>query len=438
MRRHVSNAVYGALDYASYPLGMLAVTPRVLHSLGAADYGLWMVSTSVVSAGGILAAGFGDAGIQRVAALHSRGESASLAGAVSSLFLVSAFLGCVLSAALWIAAPWLAAHLSTASAVSSHACLVCLHIASGLIVLRGLEAVAVAAQRALQQYRGTVQLSITVRAATLLFAAAAPNLGLHTQGILLATLALFAGGAVAQFVQMCRLLGQTTFRLGTAKEELRFLLGKGSFAWLVAGAGVVFRQLDRILLGVWLGAAALAPYALCVQVAEPLFGLTASGLSFLFPHMSGRGGLELRRSLIKAVGCNLLLVAAGTALLLACASPFLSRWVGPAMAAQARPLLLPVLFGAALSGLSVTGVYAMQALERFRAVAFISLLSRAALLGCMVALLRRYGVEGLAWSRLLSGVASLLIYLPLAGHFRARHEEAAAGFGTVLGKGLPS
>ena len=32
MNTHLSNAVYGVLDYASYPLGMLLAAPIILHS----------------------------------------------------------------------------------------------------------------------------------------------------------------------------------------------------------------------------------------------------------------------------------------------------------------------------------------------------------------------------------------------------------------------
>jgi O-antigen/teichoic acid export membrane protein len=67
MSRNLTNAVYGVLDYASYPFGMLLAAPIILHKLGASEYGLWMIATAVVSAGGIIASGFCDANIQRVA-----------------------------------------------------------------------------------------------------------------------------------------------------------------------------------------------------------------------------------------------------------------------------------------------------------------------------------------------------------------------------------
>ena len=67
MRRQLSNSMYGLLDYAAYPIGMLVVAPFILRNLGASQYGIWMVTASVVNIGSILASGFGDANTQRVA-----------------------------------------------------------------------------------------------------------------------------------------------------------------------------------------------------------------------------------------------------------------------------------------------------------------------------------------------------------------------------------
>ena len=76
MRRQISNFVYGLLDYAAYPFGMLALAPLVLRHLGAAQYGVWAVATATVSFGSIVASGFGDANIQQdIARADSRSHS---------------------------------------------------------------------------------------------------------------------------------------------------------------------------------------------------------------------------------------------------------------------------------------------------------------------------------------------------------------------------
>jgi len=154
-----------------------------------------------------------------------------------------------------------------------------------------------------------------------------------------------------------------------------------------------------------------------VQFAHPIFGLSASGLNFLFPYLSGRASTlstaQLKRTLMKAFACNFLLVACGAGLLLLMGPRLIRLWAGPAVAQSAAKILAPIVLGSALMGLSVTGTYAMQALGLFRTVALISLGSRTAMLLLMIELLRHMGLQGLALSRLCYGSVALLVYLPL-------------------------
>src|ERR1700729_1071693 len=138
MKAHLSNAVYGILDYVSYPLGMLLVAPIVLHKLGAAEYGLWMIATSVISAGGIIASGFCDANIQRVARLRGSGETGSMVHAVRSMMGINLVLGFALAVVVWVGAPFVARHVAVSQLTPTRECLICIRIASLLILTRAI------------------------------------------------------------------------------------------------------------------------------------------------------------------------------------------------------------------------------------------------------------------------------------------------------------
>jgi O-antigen/teichoic acid export membrane protein len=429
MKRHLANAAYGILDYASYPFGMLLVAPMILHKLGASEYGIWMIATAVVSAGGIIASGFCDANIQRVARLRGAGETDSMVHAVRSMLGINLVLGLVLALLVWIAAPYAARHIAVSRLTPVRECLICIRIASVLILVRAIESVSVSTQRAFEQYRGTVQVSTAVRLLTLASAAVLVLLGHRAISIMAATAVILILGTCVQFLQLGRFLGNVPLWPAFQAKETRVLLGFGVFVWLQAVGGVVFGQFDRILLGISLGAAAVAPYALCIQFAQPIFGLTASGLHFIFPYLSGRAqsisSEALRRSVLKAFLCNLLLVGCGAGMLLLLGHRLIRVWAGPVIAHSAAEILPPIVIGSALMGLSVTGTYTMQALGLFRTVACISLGGRTAMLLLMIYLLHHTGIQGLAIARVCNGALALFVYLPLLRHFRVGAREAA-------------
>src|ERR1700735_3925137 len=112
MRLQIANSVYGLLDYAAYPFGMLAVAPIVLRHLGVAQYGIWAVATAIVSFSSIVASGFGDANIQQVATRRGGGNQKSLLQVVRATMGIHLILGAAMGLILWIAAPVIANRLS--------------------------------------------------------------------------------------------------------------------------------------------------------------------------------------------------------------------------------------------------------------------------------------------------------------------------------------
>jgi O-antigen/teichoic acid export membrane protein len=422
VRRHLSNAAYGALDYASYPLGMLAVAPVILHKLGAAEYGLWAVSTAVVSIGGVLASGFCDANVQRVARLRGSRElgpvdTASMAHSVRSVLGVNLVLGVLFCLVVWVSAPLASKHITAGYPAQAFECLVDLRIAGIAIVARAAESAFVSTQRAFEQFRTWAQINTGVRLLTLATAALLALLGYRTISIMVATCLFLVLATGLHCWRSLKLLQTTSLSPVFESSETKLLLRTGAFSWLHAFGSVVFGQIDRVILGVSLGATSVAPYTLCVQFTQPIVGLTGSGLQFLFPYLSRHvnAGAEgaFRRTFLKATLCNFFLVAVGAGILLLVGHRLITAWAGPRVASAASSILPPIVIGAALSGFSVTATYALCALGQFKTVATISLSSRAAMLLLMMYLLHRQGPQGLATARLCNGLLALILYVPL-------------------------
>jgi O-antigen/teichoic acid export membrane protein len=437
MKKTFGNAIYGALDYACYPVGMLLLAPVVLRHLGPAEYGLWMVATSVVSGGAIIASGFCDAGIQRLSKMHSRSDGAQIKNCAEGLLALTVTLSVSIAAILWVAAPSLASRLASDHAFSVAEGTTALRIASLLVLVRAVEAVPVSIQRAFLQYGPSVRINVAVRFATLGIAAALSMTGNRVVQILSYSLGIMAIGLLFQFWNVRRFLPFRRESLRFNSHELSAIFAMGIFGWLQAFGSVLFRQCDRVLLGFSLGAVAVVPYTLSIQLAEPLFGLTASALSFFFPYFSGRlevlPATGIRRVLRKAILCNLVMVAIGAVILLCFGQQIMRHWVGVQLARETQSLLTLITLGSALSGLSVVGVYAAQALGLFRFVATISIVSRCVLLVAMFACLHRWGVIGLAVSRLLYGAAALLVYIPVAHYFLRVEPAVEAGHQKMTG-----
>jgi O-antigen/teichoic acid export membrane protein len=433
MRVHLSNAAYGVLDYIAYPAGMLVVAPIAIRGLGVPQYGVWMVANAALTIGSIVASGFGDANIRYVSIARGAGDRTGLVRAVRSTMGIHVALGFAVALLAWILSPLGADHIAASSAPLREQCLWALRIASILMFVRAIETVCVSTQRAFERYGVAVRFSLMGRLLTLFAAALLAPAGRGVVSIMIATAIFTVVGLAAQLVELRRLIGADALRPAFHPDATRSLLGFGVFSWIQAVAGVLFGQVDRLITGVYLGAATVASYALCAQMAQPIYGIAAAGLHFLFPYVSARSTGDslapLRRVVALTLGSNILLVAVCALPLLALGNRILSIWAGQAIAQSGRPILPYLVCGSALQALSVTGTYTLLALGKVRVATLLNLAGGAAMILATPWLLPKYGAHGMAFARLLCGPISLLVYIPLTillFHAARRPEQRTA------------
>jgi O-antigen/teichoic acid export membrane protein len=424
MKAHLSNALYGVVDYAAYPAAMLLAAPIILRHLGIAEYGVWVVTTAAVSTGGIIASGFGDANIQYVASARGQGNADAFGRAVRSMIGINMLLGTLCALISWAISPLLARHIVPSNAELQLACLWSLRIASLLMLVRAIESICISTQRAFERYGAAVRISILGR---LLTQAAAVILALRGFGvvcIMVFTAIIMTLATVAQLARIRNHLGIPSLFPAFDRNVTSALLSFGIFTWLQAVASVIFSQVDRLVLGVSLGASVVTAYALCVQIAQPIYGFASSGLHFFFPYLSGRQAslpaTQLRTAVLTAFCANLLFVFASTAAVLLFGREVLRLWVGEAIARNASNLRAPIAWSFALLGLNVTAYYSLLGFGRVRTVTFVSLAGGAAMLLLMVWLLPIMGARGAALARLACGAATVLLYIPVIRILRGR------------------
>jgi O-antigen/teichoic acid export membrane protein len=418
MKTYLANAAYGVLDYAAYPIGMLLVAPIILRNMGAAQYGIWAVVAAAISMGSIIASGFGDANIQHVASQRGLGRQDALLRTVRCMIGINLILGTAMALLAWVLAPFAARHLVASNGALQQDCLWSLRIASLLLWLRTMESVCISTQRAFERYGAAVRVSILTRLLSLAAAAALTYL-LHSVASIVAAAALLnLLGTWLQFSDLRKLLNAESLAPALDGNVMKALLGFGAFSWLQAVSSVVFSQADRLFLGVSLGAVAVASYALCTQLAQPIYGFAASSLHFLFPHLAGRSASQAtsgtHKTVLIAFACNLVLVAMATAALMLFGLPILRTWAGADIARSSAAVFPVIVWSSALLGLNVTGTYALLAFGRVQVVTWLNLIAGATMLLLMVCLLPRLGTYGLALARLCYGAITLLLYFPLA------------------------
>jgi len=417
MKRELSNAIYGVLDYLAYPVGMLAIAPITLREFGSERYGIWIFAGTAINIGAIAASGFGDANIRVVAMRKANDDPESVVRAVRSTMGIHAILGGAMTMIAWLLAPILTAHLIRNLPALRNDCIWSMRIAAIVIFLRAVESVCISTQRAYERYGAAVGVSVVARLASLIAAVTLPMTTHSASSVLAATCILSVLGVALQLVHLGRLLHTVNLLPMLERETTLLLVTFGVFAWVQAVSGLVFGQLDRLLAGLTFGAAAVTAYSLCVQLCQPVYGVAAAGLHFIFPRIATHFALDdkrgVRRTILAGICANVLIVCAGTAGVLLFGQTVLRAWGGKEVARMAATILPVIAWSTASTGLGVAGSYALLALGRVRTLSGIALAAGAVMLGSMNWLASRHGLEGLAWGRMLYGPITCIVYIPL-------------------------
>ncbi len=431
-RGGVINAAFGVLDYLAQPLGMLVTAPFLIHRLGLSQYGMWMLASATVGAAGVLSTGFGDATIRYASLFRGRGDWFRVNQVVGGTILINLVLSTTVAVTIWALSPFAVHHWFKIEPELQDACVKALQVGSVLLVVRSIDSVFVSILRAFEQYRPAVGIAVCMRAATIIAAVGLVARGQGVVSIMVATLAIATVGMILQALAVRTRVGPVPLLPVWHRDALAGLFSFGSFSWLQGLSGIVFNQADRFIIGALLGTSAVAYYSVCTQAAQPIHGLIASGLHFLFPHLSARDSSAERTALQPLVSTafwlNAVLVLALSLPVILLSRPLLELWMGPAFAHHTWLVLalLAVSFG--LLGLNVTGHYTLLAFGEVQYLTCLNLLAGAITLIAIGALIPRFGLAGAAAGRLFYGPITWVMYLKVRRLMPAYelHEAPAA------------
>jgi O-antigen/teichoic acid export membrane protein len=411
------NAVYGIADYLALPVGMLLAAPFLLKHLGAAQYGVWILAATAVSSGGTVSGSFGDAAIKYVGECRGRQDWSGVRQIVRNMLAINLSLSGILAIILWFIAPYITRHIVMADRELQVVCLTSLRIGSGLLLVKSVDNVFTSTLRAFETYGSTVRIAVCSRIVTLISAIILAGYSRTVVWIMVATMAISASGALAQALALRDKIGRFSPVPLWHRKTIANVASFGTFSWLQAIASMAFGQADRFFVGFMMGAPAVAYYGLCVQAAQPIHGLIASGMHFLFPHLSARFAVvpisEIRRKVVLAIKFNALLVGALSLPVILFGKRILIMWLGTAFARQPSFLFTTIALSFALLGMNVTAHYALLAVGQVRVVTYLNLFAGAAMLLLMLVLIPGHGLQGAALARIIYGPITCLAYIQL-------------------------
>jgi O-antigen/teichoic acid export membrane protein len=426
----------------------LVSTPYIVYGLGAERFGIYMVTLSLVSFGGLLDLGFGTAAVRFVAEARARGDARQLSSVINSTLISRLPLLAVLLLFGVPLAPFLVDRVLAISGPLRFDAVFVLRVALASLGLSMLGGTLAALPRAAQRYDLSSRLGLVF--------------GLLLTGLTVVILALGGGLRQIAVLELALTVAQLAVAWYVARHvmpawrpawrlelaRLRSIAAFGAFVALNSVTAIIFIHVNRLLVARLLGVAAVTyfvvPWSLSSRISQVVASLTEA-ISPVASALAVSAEKDRLRELCLA-GVRLSFAIAGTLGLAVAlgAADLLSLWMGPRFAAESARLLRLLAVMGCLQALTAIPYFVLNGVGRSAAANIPVVLGAVISFPVSLFLLRRVGLEGIGWGLVLAVLVQLLFLFPALGRAvpggnpwsASRLVKALAAFAIGLGGGL--
>jgi O-antigen/teichoic acid export membrane protein len=241
-----------------------------------------------------------------------------------------------------------------------------------------------------------------------------------------------AGFLTASFVYVLLISRKMeTFKLLPIVEsntwrELRKQVGYG-FSLRISG--LVFSRMDQVLIGAWVGVAAVATYSFPFLMATTISGLIANATHFTFPLVSSLTASNSRDLIVSFFFRIIKLIASAATMiflpLIIFGDTLLGLWINPTIAGENRIVLPAMMLAFYANVLLATGLTAFVVGKgELRYYTFYGVSRAVLLLLGFLLLIKIFGIDGAAYSYLVAVLLDIFFAVrTMRGKFDLRLSE---------------
>ena len=418
-RRVVRNTVANGVGKVVVAVLALALTPVFLRDLGVAEYGVWLLAVTLTFGSGY--AGLADLGLQQagvryIAEARSRGDADAVSEVASTTVACFAVIGVAVALLLSILVVPLVQVFNVEPDLVSAARLTFLLVGIQIAVdlpAAGLLAVVEGAQR--YGWLRLIEIGSRVAWAAVAFVLVVLGHGIVAMAVISLVVAVLS--AVASLAAARQAQPNLRIRPSLATRATFSMLLRYSSSLLVLRIlSIVYRQMDRAIIGIALVAAAVAQYEVAYKVhasAALVLSIAPSAIMPAAAYIGASGNRDRLRALYLrgskyAVAMSLPVTVAG----LLYARPLISTWVGSEYEHLTGVTRLFLVYPA-LVVVHTIGVTMLFGLGRMKGLLRLSLVAVGVNLVVSLALVRHLGIAGVVWGTLAGYAAVFPSYLRL-------------------------
>ncbi|MBX9604815.1 MAG: oligosaccharide flippase family protein [Gammaproteobacteria bacterium] len=413
LRNSLSNFVGGLIP----ALATLVTVPVVIGHLGAVQYGIFVLLTSVVGYFSMLDINVSAGSTKYLSEYHARGEHQRASEVVSCGALIYLAIGLVGCICLFFGAAWVLRRFFDLPGEFRATTVTALEIGGVAFLFGQLQAYLISVPQALLRYdisaRYESLFGVLVSVVTMGVAIAGGGL----VAIMLARTALSLLNCVLLLAAVRSLMPLLSWRL-PPRGMVSAILSFSGFAYLSRIAAVTYQNADKLIIGALADMRSVALFSVPFMLANRVFGMVYRLGHALFPLTSALASQgrqdELRATYLVATRYMVYLNACLCVLLCLFAREVLHYWAGHEFGVSSARILTLVALAVFIDSLTNLPSLVNDGLGRPRNTGLFAVARAALAVVAVYALVLAYGVEGAAVGQLATSflmASGFLLYV---------------------------
>jgi len=401
----------------------MVMLPFNLHHLGVAAYGLWILLGSITIHFSVLDLGYGGALVKFMAQYRAHRDARALNEIASTLFFVFTAIACVAYGVAAIVAFNLD-HLFRITPDQAEIGKWILLIIAIHICLNFPFSVYGGVISGFQRYDQNNMVAIVSTTAVALVNFVVLRAGFGLIALVAATTCV---RIIAYFVYRSnayRIFPELSISPKLfCRSRLREVTGFSVYSSIIDWANKLNYQLDTVVIGAFIGSGAVAVWAPAERIISGTQRLTNQLNGVLFPTIVDSDVTKqqhrLQQILLQGTRLSLVMVVPITAALILLADPLVHAWLGDKAASVAGtiPIIQILSISVAIRVGNATGTTILKGAGQHRMLAFVNLGTGLANLAMSIALIKPFGLPGVAYGTLIPiALSAIFILYPAACH----------------------
>jgi O-antigen/teichoic acid export membrane protein len=282
----VKNGIYNtAAGAIRILLGILTI-PVLVRTLGVQEYGLWTLVSSLVGMMSLLEGGFSTTTTFFIAQDIGNKDREGLSQTITVTLLGILGLASIGGVSFWFSAESIARGFPKLDPVQYLTLLKAIQLSSVVLIFRLLQQVLIAINQGLQKYQETSVISTLQSIIQCLGYISIPYFGGRTVELMMWQLALTTAFLLIYVIFTLKFFHPWSVHYAWNNRKGFNVLKYSGSVWMSNLGGVLFSQVDKILVGYIAGTAALGVYGVITNIASQINTISAAPVQPILPMLT--------------------------------------------------------------------------------------------------------------------------------------------------------